>query len=83
MYVEPEIVGQIRGAHTIALGRGIRELDRLIRTFGAGRWRKRKGIATVRLPGGRDVVEAEVHWYEAHGVGRREFKVKRVLGGSS
>ena len=62
------------------MGGGIRELDRLVRTFGPGRWRKRKGIATVRSLGG-ELVEAEVHWYEAHGVGRYEFKVKHILRG--
>jgi len=79
--VEPEILGGLRGARTIATGRRIRELKRLVLLFGPGRWRKRKGIAIVRLPDGA-VVEAEVHWYEAHGIGRREFKVKRILGGT-
>jgi hypothetical protein len=80
--VEPEIVGDIRGAQTIAVGRRIREFNRLVLAYGPGRWRKRKGIALVRLPDGA-VVDAEVHWYEAHGVGRREFKVKHFLGGGS
>ena len=74
----PEVVGAVRKATTIAVGRAIRELDRLVRVYGPGRWRKRKGVATVRLPDGVLVV-AEVHWYEAHGVGKKELKVKRIL----
>jgi hypothetical protein len=50
----------------------------LERTYGRGRWRKMKGIATVELPDGR-ICEAEIHWYEAHGIGRKDFKIKRVL----
>jgi hypothetical protein len=73
-----EILGEIRHAQTIATGRGIRELARLQRLYGRGRWRKRKGEATVRLPGGA-VHEAELHWYEAHGIGKKEFKIKRYL----
>lgn len=73
-----ELVGRIAGATTIATGRQIRELDRLVRAYGPARWRKRKGIAAVRLPDG-SICRAEVHWYEAHGVGRKELKVKRIL----
>jgi hypothetical protein len=57
---------------------GIRELGRLHRTYGRARWRKCKGIADIRLPGG-EIVRAEIHWYEATGVGRREFKIKRFI----
>ena len=74
-----EIIGSITRIETIAVGRGIRELSRLQRVYGSARWRKLKGIARVRIEGGRQF-EAEVHWYEATGVGRREFKIKRVLG---
>ncbi len=73
-----EVEGPIAGATTIATGRAIRELDRLVRVYGPGRWRKRKGVATVRLPDGT-LCGAEVHWYEAHGIGRKELKVKRIL----
>lgn len=73
-----ELVGPIGGVTTIATGRAIRELDRLVRVYGPGRWRKRKGLATVRLLDG-NLYRAEVHWYEAHGVGRKELKVKRIL----
>ena len=74
-----EILGQISQIETIAIGRGIRELDRLRKVYGPGRWRKRKGIAKVRLPDGI-MCMAEIHWYEAHGIGRKEYKVKRLLG---
>ena len=66
-----EVVGPLRNVQTIATGRAIRELRRLRRRYGKGRWRKRKGIATVH--------QAEVHWYEAHGIGRREMKIKFPL----
>ena len=74
-----EIIGNISRIETIAVGRRIRELGRLNRIYGAGRWRKLKGLARVRMEGGREF-DAEVHWYEAAGIGRKEFKVKRVLG---
>lgn len=70
-----EIIGEIRHAETFARGSGIRELSRLRKIHGLGNWRKRKGIATVRLSDG-SVHEAEIHWYEATGIGKREFKIK-------
>ena len=73
-----EIVGQIRAIETIAIGRAIRQLRRLRRRYGAGRWRKRKEVARVRLRDGT-VHDAEIHWYEAHGIGRREMKIKFPL----
>ena len=76
--VDFEVVGEIRATETIASGRGIRILARLVRQFGAGNWRKRKGVATVRLAGG-ELMEAELHWYEAHGIGKRKMKIKRFL----
>jgi hypothetical protein len=76
--MEFEIVGQIADAETFAVGSAIRELPRLRRVYGAGRWRKRKGIAQVRLADGT-LAKAEVHWYEAHGIGRKEMKIKRFL----
>ena len=72
------VVGPIRNVETIAIGRSIRELRRLRKVHGGRRWRKLKGLAIVELPDG-DVVPAEVHWYEAHGVGRRGMKIKRLL----
>ena len=73
-----ELVGEIRNAETFARGSGIRELPRLKKLYGPGNWRKRKGIARVRLPDGL-VLVAEVHWYEATGIGRRELKIKQYL----
>jgi hypothetical protein len=72
------IIGDLTGVETIATGSGIRELARLRKLHGRGRWRKRKGFAEVRLRGG-EIVRAELHWYEATGIGRREFKIKRLL----
>lgn len=72
------ILSAIRAAETIATGSGIRELARLRKLYGPGRWRKRKGIAEIRLRSG-DVVTAEIHWYEAGNVGKKEFKIKRLL----
>jgi hypothetical protein len=73
-----EVVGDVTHAETIATGSSIRELPRLRKIYGRGRWRKRKGIARVRLEDGT-IVAAEVHWYEAHGIGRRELKIKRII----
>lgn len=73
-----EILGTIVEIETMATGREIRALRRLQRAYGRGRWRKRKGIARIRLKHG-SIHTAEVHWYEAHGVGRKEFKIKRLL----
>lgn len=73
-----EIIGQIEEIETIAAGLSVRERTRLSARFGRGRWRKRKGRATARLPSG-EVCRVEVHWYEAHGVGRRKLKIKRFL----
>ncbi len=73
-----EITGELTAVETIAAGSGIRELARLRKFYGRGRWRKRKGVARVRLMDG-DIVLAEVHWYEATGIGKREFKIKRFL----
>jgi len=64
-----EILGEISQVETFAAGSGIREVARLRRTYGRGRWRKRKGVARVRLPNGT-IRLAEVHWYEAAGIGR-------------
>lgn len=72
------VIGEIEDVETFAAGRGIRELRRLRRKYGPGRWRKRKGIATVRLSDGF-VARAELHWYEATGIGRRELKIRRYI----
>jgi hypothetical protein len=73
-----EIVSEISDIETIARGRGIRDLSRLQKKFGRGRWRKLKGTATVRLENGNTRL-AEIHWYEAHGIGRKRFKIKQFL----
>jgi hypothetical protein len=73
-----EILGQITDVETFATGTGIREISRLRRLYGRGRWRKRKGIARVRFEDG-SVAFTEVHWYEAAGIGRKEFKIKHLL----
>lgn len=73
-----EIIGEIRDTRMIARGFGVRERARLRSQFGDGRWRKMKGFATVRLSDGSARM-AEVHWYEAHGIGRRKLKIKRFL----
>lgn len=73
-----EILGELRMVQTIATGSGIREIARLRKFYGRARWRKRKGIAEVRLRNGQ-VVTAEIHWYEAGNVGKKEFKIKRLI----
>jgi hypothetical protein len=73
-----EILVDIEDIETFATGRGIRELARLNQIYGRGRWRKRKGRATIRLPDGTERI-AELHWYEATGIGRKEYKIKRYL----
>ena len=73
-----EILGDITDIETIATGSGIRELPRLRKRHGRGRWRKRKGVAEIRLKTG-EIVRAELHWYEASGIGRRELKIKQLL----
>jgi hypothetical protein len=70
-----EIIGEITHIEPIAVGRSIRDLARLRKQYGQGRWRKLKGIARVRLRDG-SIRTAEIHWYEAHGIGRKEFKLK-------
>jgi len=73
-----QIINSVREAQIIARGRQIRELKRLVKVYGKGRWRKLKGTAEVRLSDG-SVRKAELHWYEATGVGRKEFKIKSYL----
>ncbi len=73
-----EIVGGVRDTEIVAVNRSIRERRRLNRDHGKARWRKLKGIASVRLEDGTTHL-AEVHWYEAHGIGRVEWKIKHLL----
>jgi hypothetical protein len=76
MYLD--IIGEIEEIQTIAVGGRIQDIMRIRKQYGAGRWRKLKGVANVRLQSGR-ICEAEVHWYEAHGIGRKKMKIKRIL----
>ena len=73
-----EIIGEITTVETIAVSGSIRILPVLRRRFGNARWRKRKGFATVRLADGT-IRRAEIHWFEAHGIGRRLMRIKRFL----
>ena len=73
-----ELTSPLREVEVIAVGRGIRELRRLNRLYGRARWRKLKGVGRIRL--NNDIsLTAELHWYEAHGIGRKEMKIKRFL----
>jgi len=73
-----EIIGGIENIESIAIGGKIRDIMRLRKQYGPGRWRKMKGIAKVRLQSGR-ICQAELHWYEAHSIGRKKIKLKRIL----
>ena len=73
-----EILSEIRDVETIAEGRGVYIRRYLERNYGKGRWRKMKGYATVRLADG-EICEGEIHWFEAHGIGRKDLKIKRVV----
>jgi hypothetical protein len=73
-----EIISDITDIKVIAIGNSIHDLSRLQRLYGNGRWRKMKGIAFIKLRNGR-IHKAELHWYEAHGIGRKEYKRKRYL----
>ncbi len=70
--------GTIFDVDIIAAGSGVRTLAKLCKAYGSGRWRKLKGKASIELPDG-SVVLAELHWYQAHGIGRRDMKIKRLL----
>jgi hypothetical protein len=76
--VKFELVGEIEAIETIAVGSGVRLRSLLRKAYGGGRWRKRKGIATVRLANG-NLRRVELHWYEAHGIGRRDLKIKNYV----
>ncbi len=73
-----EIIGDITDIEPIAVGSAIREVTRLRKQYGRGRWRKLKGIALIRLANGR-LRRAELHWYEAHGIEKREIKRKQYM----
>lgn len=73
-----KIIGAIDQIETFAVGNSIRELARLKKFYGDGRWRKRKGIATILIDDG-SLRTVELHWYEASGIGRKEIKIKRFV----
>lgn len=73
-----EIIGEIENIETLAVGGRIRDIMRIQKQYGPGRWRKLKGVAKVRLQSGR-TCNAELHWYEAHGIGTKKMKIKRLL----
>ena len=73
-----DIIGEIEEIETIAIGGGIHDIMRLRKQYGSGRWRKLKGIAMIRLQNG-NIRKAELHWYEAHGIGRKKTKIKKLL----
>ena len=73
-----EIIGEIEDIETIAIGGRIRDIMQIQKRFGPGRWRKLKGTATVKLHSG-NIRKAELHWYEAHSIGRKKMKIKRFL----
>ena len=77
MYLD--IIGEIEEIETLAVGGRIRDIMRIRKQYGPGRWRKLKGVVKVRLQSGR-ICKAEIHWYEAHGIGRKKMKIKRILG---
>ena len=73
-----DVIGAIEQVETIAAGPSVKVRSFLRKTYGRGRWRKLKGVATVRLLNG-NLPRVELHWYEAHGIGRRDFKIKGYL----
>lgn len=78
MNVSFELVDDISEPETIAVGNSIREINRLRKSYGSGRWKKMKGKATIRLTDGI-ICRAKLHWYEAHGIGRKDIKIKKIL----
>ena len=78
MNADFEVIGEIQEIEIIAVGSRIRGLSYLQKTYGRGRWRKLKGVAQVRLPNGK-IRRVELHWYEAHGIGRKDMKIKWYL----
>ena len=73
-----KIIGAITNIETIAEGHGIKELGTIRQTYGEGNWKKKKGVAIVQLDNGH-IARAEIHWYEAHGIGKIKIKVKKWL----
>jgi hypothetical protein len=78
MGMDFEVISEIQNIETVVVGSRIRDLAYLQKVYGRGRWRKLKGLADVRLPNGR-IRRVELHWYEAHGIGRKDMKIKQYL----
>jgi hypothetical protein len=74
-----EVISEIKDIEIIAIGNKIRDVERLRKTYGSGRWRKLKGFALVRLLDDNSECDAELHWYEAHGIGKQEMKIKQLF----
>ena len=74
-----KILGPIKDVEVIAIGAAIRERKRLWKFYGKARWRKLKGIANIEFSDGT-ICQAEIHWYEAHGIGAKEYKIKQTIG---
>lgn len=74
-----EIISEIEDIETIAVGSSIRDIEWLRKTYGSGRWRKLKGFARIRFLDDGEEFEAELHWYEAHGIGKVEIKIKELF----
>jgi hypothetical protein len=73
-----EIIGEVDNIETIAMGGRIKDIMRLRKKYGTAKWRKLKGVAKIRLQSGR-ICKAEIHWYEAHSIGKKKLKIKRLL----
>ena len=73
-----QIIDEIKHKEVVAIGKSIREISRLRKIYGDGKWRKMKGITRVRLSD-KTICGVEIHWYEAHGIGKKEFKIKRII----
>ena len=73
-----KVIGRIQRQETIAAGNGIREITRLRKYYGSGKWVKKKGLASIKLPSG-ETIKAELHWYELHGKGKKELKIKKLI----
>ena len=74
-----EIISEIEDVEIIAVGSKIRDLEWLRKTHGTGRWRKLKGFARIRFTDSREECNAELHWYKAHGIGKKEMKIKEIF----
>ena len=73
-----QIIDEIKHKEVVAIGKSIHEISRLRKIYGDGKWRKMKGITRVRLSD-KTICGVEIHWYEAHGIGKKEFKIKRII----